>query len=87
MQVFCNTRSDFPFYVKSAYKQGCAISQLYDLTIHDPMMHDSYINYLNQFKSCRKNHNHYATRAIFCRTKDQELLLYANKCSFTSRGI
>ena len=43
--------------------------------IRDPTIHDSWISYPNQFKLWRKNYKHYATRAIFCWTKDRELLL------------
>ena len=47
----------------------------HDPTIPDPTMHDSCINYANQFNLCWKNYKHYATRATFCWTKDRELLL------------
>ena len=50
-------------------------------TTHDPRMHDSCINYPNQFKLCSKNYKHYVNiRAIFCWTKDRELLFHASKC-------
>ena len=38
----------------------------HDPTIHDPAIHNSCINDPNQFKSCKRYYNHYATRAIFC---------------------
>ena len=38
----------------------------HDPTILDPTIPNSFINYPNQSKLCRKNYKHYATRAIFC---------------------
>ena len=45
----------------------------HDPTIHNSTMHDSNINYPNQFKLCRKNYKHSATRTIFYLTKEREL--------------
>ena len=59
----------------------------HDPTIRNSTMHDSNINYPNQFKLCRKNYKHYATRTIFYLTKERELLLHVNKCLSTSRGV
>ena len=44
----------------------------HDLTTHDLMIGDLYINYQNQFTLQRKNYKHYATRAIFFWTKGRD---------------
>lgn len=41
--------------------------------------HDSWINYRNKLKLCRKTYKNDATRTLcFCWTKDQKLLLHVN---------
>ena len=85
IRIFCKCSLALGHHNNAALKlkriPGLSYFTSHDSTIHDPTMHDPSINYPIHFKLCRKNYKHYATRAIFCPTKDWELLLHINVSS------